>query len=237
MNKRKANHVIKETLIIGYGHYSRKEEKKILKDILLGDANYNYDKKSLSHFPLADNDIRSIKNHLISSVAVICRAAADLGADDEKCYALSDFYINEIECKTNVDDWVTLVNELFLHYRDLVNEGRTKSYSLPVTRAIVYIQQHIYEKCSLKDVANAISLHPGYLSSKFKKETGLTITDYILHEKINEAKSLLENSDYDISEIAEILGFGNISYFAKRFKKECGCRPSEFKQELKFRTV
>lgn len=43
----------------------------------------------VDHFPLARKELRSIKNGLICVVAVICRTTADLGADDEKCYALN----------------------------------------------------------------------------------------------------------------------------------------------------
>ncbi|MDF2589267.1 MAG: hypothetical protein K0S41_3108 [Anaerocolumna sp.] len=62
---------------------------------LLGDdSKFIYN--SINEYELAIQPLRSIKNNLICA-AVICRNAADLGADDERCYALSDYYINEMK--------------------------------------------------------------------------------------------------------------------------------------------
>lgn len=231
MNKRKANLSIKEALITGYGHYSRKEEKRILEGILLGTIIEPITLDDVDHFPLARKELRSVKNGLICVVAVICRTAADLGADDEKCYALSDYYINEIENIENATDYASILNEILTHYTELVSQARLMTYTLPIRRAIVFIRQHIYVKCSLKDIADALDLNPVYLSSLFRTETGYTVTDYILNEKINEARSLLESSDYKISEISDMLGFSGMSYFAKIFKKICGCTPTEYKNK------
>jgi AraC-like DNA-binding protein len=231
MNKRKANLSVKEILITGYGHYPRKEEKRLFEGILLGMIVEPIVLDDVDHFPLASKELRSIKNGLICTVAVICRAAADLGADDEKCYALSDYYINEIENVENAFNYASILNGIFTHYTELVSQAQLKTYTLPIRRAIIFIRQHIYEKCSLKDIADALNLNPVYLSSKFRNETGYTVTDYILNEKINEAKSLLESSDYAISEISDMLGFSGMSYFAKIFKKICGCTPTEYKNK------
>jgi len=180
-------------------------------------------------FPLADTRIRSIKNGLICAVAVICRTAADLGADDKKCYALSDYYINEIEKEKMFFDYNAVLNGICAHYTELVNQSWLQTYTLTIRRAIDFIRQHLYEKCSLKDIADALKLNSVYLSSKFRNETGHTVTEYILNEKIHEAKSLLGNSDYTILEISDMLGFGSMSYFAKTFKKICGCTPTDYK--------
>ena len=234
MNKRKANLSVKEALITGYGHYSRKEEKRIFEGILLGIIVEPIEINDAEHFPLASKELRSIKNGLICVVAVICRAAADLGADDEKCYALSDYYINEIEKIEDNFDYVAILNEILTHYTELVSQAQLRTYTLPIRRAIVFIRQHIYIKCSLKDIADDLGLNPVYLSSKFRTETGCTVTDYILNEKINEAKSLLESNNYAISEISDMLGFSSMSYFAKIFKKICGCTPTEYKNRFPF---
>jgi AraC-like DNA-binding protein len=232
MDKRKAEHAIKATLFTEYNHYSRDAERKLMNDILIGDALNHIVYGENSRFPLADAPIRSIKNHLISAVAVICRAAADLGADDQFCYALSDYYINEIESAKEVANWEGIINEIFRHYKELVQHGQLKSYSLPVRRAIIYIRQHIYDKFGLKHVAASVNVHPTYLSSQFKKETGKNITDYIIDEKMHEAIALLQNENLSITQISELLGFGSTSYFAKVFRKTYRCTPTEFLRNI-----
>lgn len=238
MNRRQAEHAIKKMFMSGYGHYSRAQEHEIIMSLLqgnqpqlsdsdLGDVEFAH--KAITQFPLAEQPLRALKNSLICAVAVMCRYAADLGADDEKCYALSDYYINEIEARADMNNWGKIMEEICKHYIELVRAGRERKYSLPVNRAIRYIDQHIYGTCKLKDIAKELKLHSNYLSSLFKDETGISVTQYIRNKKIEEAKYLLRNGEFSISEIAEMLGFNSLSYFSKVFQQGVGCSPREYR--------
>jgi AraC-like DNA-binding protein len=198
-------------------------------EILLGDA---LDKLDVNEddYILAPQKLRSAKNGVICVIAVTCRQAADLGADDVLCYALSDYYICLIEQLDERTNWKGVIIDIFRHYIALIVDGRLKSYSLPIRKAIQYIEQHLYEKCSLSVVAAAIERHPNYLTTKFKAEVGVLFTDYITGRKMEEAKSLLQNTSYSISEIAEMLGFNSLSYFAKRFRGKYSLTPKEFRE-------
>jgi AraC-like DNA-binding protein len=227
MARRQAEQAMKQILMSGYGHYSRAYEHKLITAFLRG-TELSFMEGSILDFPLANQPLRSIKNSLICSVAIMCRYAADLGADDERCYALSDYYINEIEAKLSVNNWKDFIYEISKHYCELVQKGRENRYSLPISRAIRYIDQHIYEACSLKEVALAVKVHPSYLSALFTKETNVSLTEYIRDKKINEAKVLLRDGGYSISEIAEMLGFGSVSYFSKVFHRVISCSPRAY---------
>ena len=220
---------MKDTITLGYTHYSREAEKNFFNKILSGDSLEDFTYYEGDNEPsAAPIPLRSVKNNLIILVSVICRAAADLGADDQLCYALSDHYLNEIEALIEQNDWISIMNGVLLHYRELVKRGIYGTYSLTVRRAMIFIHQRIYEKCSLKDVAAALKLHPNYLSNLFRTETGSTITDYIMREKIKEAETLIINERMMTSQVSDMLGFCNASYFVKMFRKEHHCTPGEF---------
>lgn len=227
MGRREAEKAMKQMLISGYGHYSRADEHKIITAFLQGN-NKPLPNLPMVDFPLASQPLRAMKNGLICAVAVICRYAADLGADDERCYALSDYYINEIENKVDMNNWRDFLVELLKHYTELVHIGSEEKYTLPVRRAIRYIHQHLYESCHLSDVAAAVKMNPSYLSALFKSETGITLTHYVRDKKIKEAKSMLRDDGYSVSEVADMLGFGSVSYFCKVFRLVNSCSPQEF---------
>ena len=67
-----------------------------------------------------------------------------------------------------------------------------------------------------------------YLSAKFKKEAGKTLTDFIWKEKTEEAKRLLRYSDKSLSSIGAYLGFSSPAHFSRVFKKYTGKTPSEY---------
>ena len=227
MSRREAEKALKQILMSSYNHYSRIYEHKIITAFFQG-SNAQLPDLTKYEFPLAPQPLRSMKNNMICMVAVICRYAADFGADDERCYALSDYYINKIETGVDIKNWDDFSTEILNHFVELVHTGREEKYTLPIRRAIRYINQHLYDPCTLRDVAVAIKLTPSYLSALFKSETGMTLTHYVRDKKIKEAKSMLQEDGYSVSEVADMLGFDSVSYFSKVFRIINNCSPQEF---------
>ncbi|GAB3790807.1 AraC family transcriptional regulator [Spirosoma horti] len=85
---------------------------------------------------------------------------------------------------------------------------------------------------SVTTMATALHMSPRYLSDLLKMETGKTTQELIHIFLINEAKNRLRAYDDNVSEIAYSLGFENMSYFSKVFKKETGFSPKDFKKQL-----
>ena len=98
-----------------------------------------------------------------------------------------------------------------------------------VAQAKAYIQAHLGEDISRTDIAKKVYLHPDYLSHIFRDRTGATLSDYILQERVNQAKRLLEANRMPITEIGEAVGFSNSSYFGKVFRKYVGCTPKDYR--------
>ena len=96
----------------------------------------------------------------------------------------------------------------------------------------VYIQDHIETKLSREDIAEAVYLSPGYMTRLFKKETGMTLLDYIISRKIKHAKMLLEQGDISVGDVSSTLGYENFSHFSELFKRHVGCSPSEYKRKM-----
>ncbi|MCJ8209853.1 AraC family transcriptional regulator [Mucilaginibacter sp. RS28] len=85
---------------------------------------------------------------------------------------------------------------------------------------------------SVHAIADELNLSGRYLSDLLKQETGKTAIDLIHIALISEAKNMLTGSDYRVSEIAYNLGFENLPYFSRLFKREVGVSPNEFKKQL-----
>ena len=78
-----------------------------------------------------------------------------------------------------------------------------------------FIFSHLHDRITLEDLAAEADCNPNYLSQLFKECEGISISGYILQEKINRAKNLLIYSDYSYIEIATYLGFSSQSHFKK----------------------
>jgi YesN/AraC family two-component response regulator len=76
-----------------------------------------------------------------------------------------------------------------------------------------------------------LELSPNYVSALFKKEVGMTVSEYIQQSKIDEAKKLISYSKTPISEICSLLNFTDQSYFTKVFKKHTGTTPKQYREK------
>lgn len=127
-----------------------------------------------------------------------------------------------------------LKEELFRHlhavmtlYHGRLGEGQASH----VQRAKAYMESCSAEELSLQQVAAYVHLHPGHLSELFKKETGSTFGDYVTALRMRRAMELLAVSPAKVSEIAGLIGYEDVKYFSRLFKKHTGKTPSEFREE------
>ncbi|MFB9274068.1 response regulator [Cohnella cellulosilytica] len=100
----------------------------------------------------------------------------------------------------------------------------------PVIKQVLrHIQEHYAEPMTLKSLGQTYHIHPNYLGQLFHKQTGETFADYINKFRIGKAKELLLESPLKVNEIARQVGYWEIGYFYKQFKKHVGIVPSEYK--------
>jgi YesN/AraC family two-component response regulator len=99
-----------------------------------------------------------------------------------------------------------------------------------VEQVLQIIKESLPREVTLTDVAAKVHLNPSYLSHLFKQQTGQKFVDYIVIQRMEEAKKLVRATSLRISEIAERLGYQDIAYFSNTFKKVTGKTPLEFRK-------
>lgn len=101
--------------------------------------------------------------------------------------------------------------------------------TLPIGRALLYLQHHFREDITLEQVARHAQLAPNYFSERFKKETGVTFQKYLQELRIGFARSLLRASTLPITEICFASGFQTLNHFERVFKLKYGLSPRKFR--------
>lgn len=95
-----------------------------------------------------------------------------------------------------------------------------------------YIAEHLHERISLSELADAFGVSPNYLSQLFKKYMDIGLSEYISSKKIAASKELLKHPDLKIYEVAEQFGFESAFYYSKVFKKVTGISPTDFRNHI-----
>jgi AraC family transcriptional regulator len=99
-----------------------------------------------------------------------------------------------------------------------------------ILKAIDYLKENYNQKLSNAELLAIANLSPYYFIRLFKKETGKTPHEYLVHLKIEKAKELLMNSNYSVTEICFLCGFTEHSHFSKVFKKLTGTTPLNYRK-------
>lgn len=95
-----------------------------------------------------------------------------------------------------------------------------------------YIQQHLQENLSLAVLADIMNVNASYLSRTFSHQVGQTLTEYILEARLDASIALLRTTQMQIREIAESVGFNNVSYFNMQFRKKMNTTPQKYRESL-----
>lgn len=93
-----------------------------------------------------------------------------------------------------------------------------------------YIRRHIYKAISISELSGIAGVSKDHLIRLFKKECGMTPVKYINTKKIERAQLLLATEEIAIKEVGYLLGFGDISYFNRIFRRVTGMSPTQFRQ-------
>ena len=94
-----------------------------------------------------------------------------------------------------------------------------------------YFNEHYNEAINIEEYAHSRGMSISWFLRNFKQVTAKSPMQYVLSIRINNAISLLETTDYHITEIATIIGYDNPLYFSRIFKKQTGLSPSDFRKK------
>lgn len=181
----------------------------------------------LDRAKLADNPLRSLKNSLIGSMTIFTRAAIQGGVPDNQCFTLSDAFIRQIEGVSSPEELEGLEERAIRSFINLVNEEKKQKYSHVISQLMQYIDMNLTADLTLSHLAGVAHLHPNYLSSRFHKETGTKLNDYIRDKRLEEAIHMIQFSKNSLKQIAAFYRFSSQSHFSRSFKEKYGVTPSD----------
>lgn len=117
---------------------------------------------------------------------------------------------------------------LALWSRELEQSASSLGAQANVERMKSYIGEHYREKITKEQLGACIRVTPNYAATLFSKMTGQTISEYVHAVRIRTAIYMLNESLLTVSEVAAYLGYNDVSYFHKLFKKTTGSTPAQF---------
>ena len=177
----------------------------------------------------ASGNTDKLKRIFIELTVLVSHMAADVGVFSDTIHNLSDPYLH-IWSMERVDEMINWFLNLCQNLIDAIEDKKGKQTNRIISIARDYINENYANvNLSLDSISDHVELSPVYFCQLFHSETGVKLTAYINHVRIEQAKLLLKNTLMKIYEIAESTGYSNPKYFNYIFKKQTGLSPKEFR--------
>lgn len=147
--------------------------------------------------------------------------------DKAKLVEAVEMALKREEAKHRIEQMERLVDTKLLE-----TVGQEKRYNAQVQEAIHYLDTHLHEPLTMRDIADHLHLNASYFSVLFKEQTGLTFSEYLTRRRVQRAKEMLTNTQLTIAEIAEQVGYQTAKYFVKVFRSIEDTSPGQYRKSV-----
>ncbi|MDO5352391.1 MAG: AraC family transcriptional regulator [Succinatimonas sp.] len=187
------------------------------------------------HGILGPNEDRSLRNHC-HLVNVLCsRAAIRAGVSPEEAYTLSDKLFMSVELidpkKLNFELRTKVAKSFLLQVKNYKEQQASPNHNTHVNEAVDFIRRHLFDNINISSIASHCNLSTDYLQKIFRNHQGITISAFILKEKLKASQELLTDSHLKATEIASLLHFSSASHFNRSFKELFGIPPALYRRQ------
>jgi two-component system response regulator YesN len=136
-----------------------------------------------------------------------------------------------------VDGWRSIseaildIGQLYGDAMDAIEAFRRNKNRLDLTEVKAHIDRHFQDPISLETIAQHFFVSKEHLSRAFKAFTGENMSDYILRKRMEKARELIVEHRMAIKHVAQLIGYADLAYFYRVFKKHYGVTPGELRKE------
>ncbi len=179
--------------------------------------------------------MRNAKNYGIILNTLLRKAVERGGVHPLYIDRISSDFARKIERGGSWDDFSQLLQEMILQYSAMVRRFSIGGYCDLVQQVIGRIDADLTADLSLRAHAAALNVNASYLSALFKKETGKTLTEFVMQRRMDHAAHLLSGTKLSVSEVARQCGFPDDNYFARVFRQYMDTTPRQYRQGVRTR--
>lgn len=182
------------------------------------------------HLERAPNRLRGEKNLFLTLNTLLRKAIEDAQVHPFYIDAISAQWAVQIESAECESELYAMRRSMVEDYCHLVQLHSMAGYSRNVRSMLTYVQFHLSESISLDAIAQQLGVNASYLSSQFNREVGKSLPEYVSEKRVALARRLLQGSaPLSVGQIASSVGFADVNYFTKVFKKLTGLTPSAYR--------
>lgn len=194
------------------------ETKNFVEEYFRNIGRENYESLMFCHYLIVDMNLCA--SHFLESIGI------EPSLLPAQCRDVGEF-ADSLQSEEGMIAYVTKLFTETIRLRD--NSSRNKYMELITAAQKIILENFQNNEFSMNQAAAMVNLSPGYFSTLFRQETGMSFVEYLTGIRLEKAKALLMCTNMRSSEIAYEVGYKDAHYFSYIFKKVCGCTPKEYR--------
>lgn len=139
-------------------------------------------------------------------------------------------YFRQLEECSYYDSFCEVFRQMLIELTSAGERDFIKSRNPLFLDIFEYVNMHIEEDMSLKSLAEEFHVNYSYLSQMFKTHTGTNFSSYLNQQRIQKAVELLKEGRFSVADVGDMVGYHEVSYFCKVFRKYTGKTPSDIQK-------
>lgn len=208
-------------------------EYKLIQSLAIGEVKDALDnlKRLCSWVPTLSyiKDYNMIKSELTKLYFKIAAFYVDLGVNTESVNNLLTKVVSDTISASKVIQ-IESSGIIFIESLDKIsNAAGSPELQVSFNRICVFVKEFYYRETRIDEIAGMLNISTSYFCRKFKQFYGVTFITYLNDIRLREARELLEKTSLSITEISHKVGFTEITYFSRSFKKKFGYAPSHLR--------
>lgn len=170
-----------------------------------------------------------IRSRAVQLLHLLCDVTARQEGAEALCDANRKLYIPALKKALSMEEVDETLNEALHCFIGYAFDFVQIDHSNTIYRVMDFIRANYGQKITLEQIAERACLSSSHISGLFRRETGITISAYINHVRIEKSKLLLHRPELTIADVAAMCGFEDQSYFTRVFKRQTGISPKKFR--------
>ena len=179
---------------------------------------------------ILDNEVAEWKYYLVRLMTLLVYRSCENGSMYEYYDRFAVDYLRRIDEARTIEECHRIFRNL-LKQRCSAESKNPRTYSSLVQRIMAAVDMDLTAPLTLQYFATKLNVNSSYLSNLFRKETGLTITEYVTEKRMKHAAYLLRGTQEPIKYVAKQVGITDVQYFSRLFKKKMKMTPTQYRSE------
>ncbi len=181
---------------------------------------------------VANAELRPFRNVFVMGASFASRAAVRGGVGFAEATEAADDYVRRMEALTGFTEVYELWRRMLIDFTERAGRCRRLNPASRLVREVsAHVDARLGEKLTANGIAAALGYNRSYLCRRFAQDAGVTLTDFVHAQKVDEAKRLLLSTDRPIVDIATSLGFATQNHFQTVFRTVAGTTPGAYRTQ------